>query len=115
MIQGKVWGSTQCIIKTNNFEVHRISIKKGYECSKHKHNHKINGFFIERGVLEIHTWKNDYDLVDITKLSRGDFTEVCPNEWHKFVSITDVVAYEIYWLPSIDSDIIRDTVGGKVH
>ena len=48
-IQGKVWGKTQEIFKNSNFELHRIEVNKGGFCSKHKHIHKINAFYIEKG------------------------------------------------------------------
>ena len=37
MIAGKVWGMTENIFSNHNFEFHRIEVKKGGFCSKHKH------------------------------------------------------------------------------
>ena len=48
MKAGKVWGDTVNIFSNHNFEFHRIQVKKGGYCSKHKHLHKFNGFYIER-------------------------------------------------------------------
>ena len=67
--QGKVWGSTQPLFNKNNVEIHRIKTNKGGYCSKHKHEHKYNCFYVERGLLKITVWKNDYDLVDETMLT----------------------------------------------
>jgi quercetin dioxygenase-like cupin family protein len=65
-IQGKVWGETECIFLKNNVEFHRIEVKKNGFCSKHKHVHKYNAFFVEKGKLKISIWKKDYDLIDET-------------------------------------------------
>ena len=57
--QGKIWGETSPIFNKNNVEIHRIEIKKGGYCSKHKHEHKFNAFFVEKGKLQISVWKNN--------------------------------------------------------
>jgi mannose-6-phosphate isomerase-like protein (cupin superfamily) len=113
MLAGKVWGSTQQIIANGVFEFHRIEIKKDGYCSKHKHAHKFNGFFLESGKLEIHVFKNDYDLEDVTILEPGDYTEVGPGEYHFFKALDDCVAFEIYWAKLDHNDIVRETVGGS--
>lgn len=112
MKTGKVWGSSESIKANSSFELHRIEIKQGAFCSKHAHQHKYNGFFVEAGILRIKTWKNDYDLVDVTEISSGQYTEVAPGEFHQFEAITDVIAFEVYWAEFKHDDIIRETVGG---
>lgn len=110
---GKVWGQTELLLSNPTFEIHRIETKKGGFCSKHKHVHRYNAFYVESGTMEIHVWKNDYDLVDITTLNAGEICTVPPGEYHKFVSVTDCICFEIYYLTSIEeSDIIRETIGG---
>ena len=111
-VLGKVWGTTQPIETNNQFEFHRIDIKAGFECSKHKHVHKFNGFYLVSGQLEIHVWKNDYDLVDVTVLNAGDYTKVSPGEFHKFVCKEDSVCFETYWVEFNHNDIVRESVGG---
>lgn len=112
MKQGKVWGNTQTIFKNDNFEVHRIEAKKAGYSSEHLHQYKYNGFFVESGKLCIRTWKKDYDLVDETIITTGEFTQVSPGEIHQFEALEDSIAYEIYWSHGIDADIIRCSVGG---
>ena len=109
--QGKVWGSTTQIRKTENFSLHRLSIKAGGVCSKHTHNYKFNGFFVESGKLLIKTWKNDYGLVDETILNNLDYTEVAPPEYHQFEALEDTVCYEFYFNHPIFEDIIRENTG----
>ena len=85
-IQGKVWGKTQDIFKNANFELHRIEVNKGGFCSKHKHIHKINAFYIEKGKLKITIHETDYKLVDETIVATGDLTIVKPGKYCQFVS-----------------------------
>ena len=112
-IQGKVWGSTQPLFCKNNVEMHRIEAKKGGYCSKHKHEHKYNAFYIESGKLKITAWKNDYDLVDETIITDNQITTCPPQEYHMFEALEDTVAYEIYWVELNEKDIQRENCGGS--
>ena len=111
-IQGKVWGLTQEVFKNNNFEIHRIEIKKGGYCSKHIHIHKFNAFYIEKGKLKISIYQTDYDLVDDTIANTGDLSIVKPGKYHEFEALEDTICYEIYWVELDHSDINRETIGG---
>ena len=116
MKQGKVWGETCHLFGKNNVSIHRIEIKSGGYCSKHKHNHKYNLFFVEKGDIEVHVWKNDYDLKDVTKIKEGESTTVKPGEYHKFFNRSEstAIVYEIYWTELNENDIVREDVGGSV-
>ena len=46
MIAGKVWGQTELLEANGVLEFHRIDIKKGGVCSKHKHKFIWKGFFV---------------------------------------------------------------------
>jgi len=111
-IQGKIWGKTQLIFRNVNSELHRIEAKKGGFCSKHKHDHKYNKFFVESGKFQVDVWQKDYDLVDTTVISAGESTTVPPGRYHKFTALEDSVVYEIYWVELEDKDIVRENVGG---
>ncbi len=111
MIAGKVWGNTELLEANGVLEFHRIDIKKGGVCSKHKHKFKLNGFFVEKGALVIRVWKNNYDLVDETVLMAGMYTKVAPGEYHQFEALEDTVAFELYWAEFDHEDIERETVG----
>ena len=93
---GKIWGETELILANNALEFHRIDYKKGGVCSKHLHEWKWNGFYCMSGQLKIKVWQKDYDLVDETILSSGDFTAVKPGLYHSFECIEDGVAFELY-------------------
>jgi mannose-6-phosphate isomerase-like protein (cupin superfamily) len=112
-MQGKVWGKTQDMFKNSNFELHRIEAKKGGFCSKHKHEHKYNAFFIEKGKLKIIAYETDYDLVDETIITTGELTTVKPGVFHRFEALEDTICYEIYWVSLDQNDIVREDVGGS--
>ena len=112
-IAGKVWGETSLLFSQNNVSIHRIEGEKGGFCSKHKHEHKHNMFFVESGKLEVSVWKKDYDLVDITVLNEKQSTIIPPGEFHQFKVLEDCVVLEIYYTLLCEDDIIRDVVGGK--
>ena len=119
MKSGKVWGNTKQILKTPFVEFHRIVVNTGYRCSKHMHEHKWNAFYVESGVLEVHVFKSDYDLEDITTLRHGDFMTVRPGEYHYFVGRTPLdcitVAFEMYYPEELSEDIVRDNAGGPAE
>ena len=112
-IQGKVWGNTCPLFCKNNVEIHRIEIKKGGYCSKHKHEYKYNAFYIESGKIKIKAWKNEYDLIDETVISTNQITTCPPQEYHMFEALEDSIVYEIYWVELSEKDIIRENVGGN--
>ena len=111
-IQGKVWGQTVPVFAGNNVEVHHIRIRAGGFCSRHRHAHKHNLFYVLSGALRIKAWKADYDLCDETTLHAGQATTVPPGEFHRFEALSPVEALEVYWLTLDPGDIERKDVGG---
>lgn len=111
--QGKVWGVTKLIEGNASFEMHRLEIAQGGICSKHLHEHKWNGFFLERGLIKIRVWQNDYDLVDETILRPDDYTKVKPGLYHQFEALEKSIMFETYWVEFDVEDIVRETVGKK--
>ena len=113
MKAGKVWGVTELLEANGVLEFHRIEAVAGGVCSKHTHQYKWNGFFVESGKMLIRVWKNNYDLVDETILGPGQYTKVGPGEFHQFEALEDTVAFELYWAEFNHDDIERETVGYK--
>lgn len=111
MISGKIWGTTQLIEANNTLEFHRIVLKPGGVCSKHLHEFKWNGFYVESGSLLIRVWQNDYDLTDETVLNTGDYTSVKPGVYHQFECLAPTTAYELYWAEFNHNDIKRCSSG----
>ena len=111
MKAGKVWGTTELVERNGVLEFHRIETKAGGVCSKHMHEFKWNGFYVESGRMLIRVWQNDYDLVDETELQMGQYTKVKPGVYHQFECLEDGVAFELYWAEFNHNDIKRETVG----
>ena len=111
MKAGKVWGTTELIEANGALEFHRIEMITNGVCSKHMHEFKWNGFFVESGKMLVRVWQNDYDLVDETIIGPGEYTKVKPGVYHQFVCIEEGVAYELYWAEFNHSDIVRETAG----
>jgi len=109
MKAGKIWGQTELLEANGVLEFHRINAAAGGVCSKHKHEFKWNGFFVESGRLIIRVWKGNY--VDETVLTAGQYTKVAPGEFHQFEAVEDTVAFELYWAEFDHNDIERETVG----
>lgn len=115
-IQGKTWGTTQCIFKTDTVEIWHINIKKGGYCSEHFHDYKWNRFFILHGNIKVKIFRDESEdeLIDETILGPGQATDVHPKLWHVFEALEDTEALEVYWVSLDPGDIQRRTHGG-VH
>lgn len=113
-ISGKIWGSTTQLFQKNNVEIHRIKIKQNTRCSKHKHEHKYNMFFVESGKILIKEWRKDYDLIDETILSSGEMCGIIPGNYHEFHGLEDSIVYEIYYVELLNEDIVRENTGSKL-
>lgn len=109
-VQGKVWGTTQCIFGDNNVEVWRINVKKGGYCSEHRHRNKYNVFYVECGRLQVTVTKDGMN--DITILTSGMSTSIPPGEQHRFEALEDTIALEIYYIRLDPDDIERFSQGG---
>lgn len=109
-VAGKVWGQTSEIFATSTFELHRIEVRHGRECSKHSHRTKFNGFFVESGALEVTVWQPT-GTVDVTVLTAGDSMIVPPGVVHQFRGNLNTVAFEAYWTELLRDDIVRNTTG----
>jgi mannose-6-phosphate isomerase-like protein (cupin superfamily) len=117
MKAGKIWGETELLHANGVLEFHRINFKADVQCSKHKHQFKWNGFFVESGELLVRVWSKsdeiDVDVVDTT-LKPGDFMQIKPGVYHQFEGVKAGVAFELYWAEFNHDDIIRETFGKKL-
>lgn len=111
---GKVWGSTEPVLTTPLFELHRLNIKPRSRCSMHRHKMKWNGFIVVSGRLFVDVEKHDYPLTDTTELKAGETTTIKPGEYHSFRTGTaPCVAYEFYYTAPLSEDIQRKDHGGR--
>ena len=115
-IAGKIWGQTELVHANGVLEFHRIEFKAKGTCSKHKHEFKWNGFFVESGQMKVLVWQEGKQegMVDETVLNAGDFMQVKPGLYHQFIGMKDGVAFELYWAEFDHNDIQRESVGHKV-
>ena len=110
-LAGKVWGQTEEVFVTPAFELHRLEIVGGHQCSKHLHATKYNGFFVESGEIVVSVWQPEGTL-DTTTLEAGDHMVIPPGRQHRFEGIANVsVVYEAYWTELQRSDIVRADTG----
>jgi mannose-6-phosphate isomerase-like protein (cupin superfamily) len=117
--QGKTWGETWCIFKTPLMELHRLEVHPGGYCSVHEHEHKWNGFYVERGELLVKVWQPSKNsggqpTLDQTRLGPGDSLIVQPGVEHQFVGLTACVAFEAYSINPLTEDIVRKSTGGSL-
>lgn len=66
---------------------------------------------VESGKILIRLWKPD--TIDVTELGPGDYTEVGPNQFHRFEALEDSICYELYWSELNPNDIVREDTGGR--
>ena len=115
MIAGKIWGVTELIHSNTVLEFHRIEFKARTQCSKHKHKFKWNGFFVEAGKMLVRCWPEEYNLIDETILSSGDFMQIKPGVHHQFEGLEDGIAFELYWAEFDHNDIEREYDGKNLQ
>ena len=115
MKAGKIWGQTELIHANGVLEFHRIEYKKDVGCSKHKHEFKWNGFFVESGKMMVKVWQKDYDLVDETILNAGDFMRVQARRLSSVHRFGRRSCFELYWAEFDHNDIKRESVGQHVN
>ena len=111
LVAGKVWGRTAAIVVTPTFELHRLVIHAGHRCSKHRHQSKFNGLYVESGVIEVTVWQPE-GTTDVTEVKTGESIIIPPGVFHQFrgVQLSSVV-FETYWTELSRNDIIREDVG----
>ena len=109
----KVWGTTEPLIVTPMFEMHRLAIKPEHRCSFHVHRFKHNAFYIIDGKLFIDYMRADFEPYKSITLWPGDTWTVRPGVHHQFrTGIPPCAALEMYYTEPLSEDIIRRNVGG---
>ena len=91
--------------------MHRLVINAGHRCSKHKHQSKFNGLYVEHGRIEVTIWTPE-GTIDVTELSAGESLAVPPGVFHQFLGIAaQSVVFETYWTELSSADIVRADTG----
>lgn len=111
--QGKFWGETQLAFGLNGIEAYPIHVVAGGFCSRHRHEHKWNRFYVLSGALRVLIFNSEtIDKPDVTIIRKGEVSDVPPGVRHEFLALEDTIAVEFYWTELDANDIVRDTVGG---
>ena len=115
MITEKIWGTTEALIRTPMFELHRLFVKPMHRCSLHLHQFKHNAFYIISGQLFIDSIVSDLSSAPVENIclyARDTFT-VAPGVHHQFrTGDFECTALEMYFTEPLSEDIIRRNVGG---
>lgn len=115
----KVWGTTECLMATPMFELHRLHIKPFVRCSLHIHRFKWNLFYIMDGRLLVDMVEGDFNRARCSEARAGETINVPPAVDHQFRTESEgCIALEMYYLEplaGIGSDIIRRNEGGPVE
>jgi len=110
---GKIWGTTEALEANPFVSFHRAEVNAGFRCSRHRHERKWNGFFVESGFLLIRVYQPS-GIEDVTELRAGDYTSVAPGVEHRFESVENSVLFELYWPDALSEDIVRADEGGPL-
>lgn len=111
--QGKLWGSTIELEANPFMSFHRAEVRAGFRCSRHLHENKWNGFFVESGELRVRVYQPT-GTEDVTVLQAGTYMSVPPGVEHRFECDCDAVLFEIYWPATLGDDIVRRDEGGHL-
>lgn len=101
----KVWGREEWIVNNELYCYKKLYLKKGYQCSMHKHMIKDETFIIQYGTVQMEA------RVPIL-MNKGEQVRIKPNTYHRFLGITDAVIIEIS-TQHIDEDSYRLTKSGE--
>lgn len=112
--QGKHWGETTEFFRNSLVSAHHLSIKAGGYCSKHRHTHKYNLFYVMSGSLLIEIWRDNAGLgqPDRTLVTEGQATAVAPGFYHRFQAVKKAEVIEVYQVLLNEPDIERLDQGG---
>lgn len=112
----KPWGRNRHLLQQPHNELHHATIKPGGYSSRHKHDSKINYFYVVSGNLWVEFFADGESTEAISSLYLGstDRVAVPAGQWHRFVNTDkeDVELIEMYWSSPIHEDIVRADVGG---
>jgi len=112
----KIWGTTEPLVRTPMFELHRLHIWPGMRCSLHVHQFKHNCFYVISGELFIDSVNGEFAPAGTIKLLPGRVQTVRPGVHHQFhTELSGCVALEMYYTEPLSEDIVRRNIGGAYH
>ena len=115
----KVWGTEVILTNRPEYCSKIMLLKKGYQCSLHRHIRKTETFFILQGRIGVEscipTENYQVELLSI-ELAPGDPFHVWPGMWHRFWQVGDepAVMLEVSSTHS-DEDVERLEPSGPIQ
>ena len=115
----KAWGTARALYRDEHVELSRIHIVRGGYCSRHRHEHKDNGFLVVEGRLLLICYHADGRTERVLAPGDGLYT-IAAGVDHRFLCLAeDTVAYELYCAEAgraLDPwDIVRADGGGRAR
>jgi len=103
----KVWGSVQHIFSNPYAAVSCLTVKKGYRCSIHYHEDRVNIFNVLEGKIIVECFglalgdRRDPQPSPSTRVTLlpGDTFDVGPYYWHRFRVLESGRVVEVYYVP----------------
>lgn len=112
--ESKVWGQRWLMRIDSTHANSFLKLKKGYQCSWHKHEQKYNLFVVIWGKVGILT----EDIIDGSKneitLTEGQCFTTMPGQRHQFKVYEDSGMIEEMYVEYSEADIQREDLGGEV-
>jgi mannose-6-phosphate isomerase-like protein (cupin superfamily) len=115
----KCWGKVYHIFSDPHAAVSVLEVKKGFQCSIHKHEERANQFTVQEGEILVEIWASDdtEGWFSPYHLKPGMTLVVPSGKWHRFIVLESGRLVEVYWpdeggVCRMD-DIIRRDLGGS--
>ena len=109
-IVNKIWGKEEWLVNSEFYCAKWLHLKKGYQCSLHKHKIKDETFYLVFGVVELEIGK----LRRRHTLFPGQQYRIKPNVLHRFKSLTPQSTILEVSTHHEDSDSYRVIKSGKI-
>ncbi|TSC61475.1 MAG: ADP-heptose synthase / D-glycero-beta-D-manno-heptose 7-phosphate kinase, partial [Parcubacteria group bacterium Greene0416_14] len=104
----KLWGYEKWLENNDKYCCKLLSLKKGYQCSLHKHKVKDEMFFIMQGHVRLEVGKK------VLHMLPGSFVRITSGVLHRFRGIEDSIIIEVSTHHE-DSDSYRVEESRKVE
>ena len=114
----KVWGWVWHLFASPHAAVSYLSLRSGFQCSRHHHRDRVNMFALISGQVLIEEWPTG-GIYICTQLHPGGTHQIPAGIDHRFRVIEDGEMIEVYWpvegaTVRLD-DIVRLDEGGPIR
>ena len=111
----KIWGTTEPLIVTPMFEMHRLKIEQWARCSFHVHRFKHNALYVVVGELFLDIANGDFEPPAEVRLRTGEHYTINPGVHHQFRTGHEPAhALEMYFTEPLSEDIVRRNIGERL-